>query len=180
MTLPATEEFRFVARGSLRVGSQVSRQNHRDAVRAALLPGLLVVVALGASACGGADSTDLPRRTVVPAGPRESPTATASPTSGRRALRAGPPRTPAALLEHIAGRRIKVAGRTIRIDAGTVTCGGLGRPSQRRHDKPAWTRFRCIQPTFPSGSVAGPDLVFVVQSVPPRDLVVTRRHFTSY
>ena len=57
---------------------------------------------------------------------------------------------------------------------------GLGRPSQRRHDEPAWTQFRCIQPTFPSGSVAGPDLVFVVQSVPPRDLVVTRRHFTSY
>jgi len=158
----------------------VSSQNHRDAVQAALLPGLLVAAALGVSACGGAESTDLPRATVTPAGPRETATATASPTPGRHELRAGPPRTPAALLEHIAGRRIKVAGRTIRIDAGTATCDGLGRPSQRRHDEPAWTRFRCIQPTFPSGSVAGPDLVFVVQSVPPRDLVVTRRHFTSY
>jgi hypothetical protein len=158
----------------------VSRQNHRNAVQAALLPGLLVAAALGASACGGADSTDLPRGTATPAGPRESAPATASPTPGRRALRRGPPLTPTALLNHIDGRRIKMAGRTIRIDASTVTCGGLGRPSQRRQDKRAWTRFRCIQPTFPSGSVAGPDLIFVVQSVAPRDLVVTRRHFTTY
>jgi hypothetical protein len=161
----------------------VSRQNHRDAVQAALLPGLLIAATLGASACGsggGAGSTDLPRGTATPVGPRESPTAPASRTPGRRALRPGPPRTPEALLKHIAGRRIKAAGRTIRIDAGTVTCGGLGRPSRRRQDKPAWTVFRCIQPTFPPGSVAGPDLIFVVQSVAQRELVVTRRYFTSY
>lgn len=149
-------------------------------MQAALLPGLLVAAALGASACGGAGSTDLPRRTATPAGSRNSPTATASPTPGRRALRPGPPRTPDALHKHIAGRRIKAARRTIRIDAGTVACVGLGRPSQRRQHKPAWTRFRCIQPTFPPGSVAGPDLILVVQSVAPRNLVVTRRHFTSY
>ena len=157
----------------------MSRHNYRDAVQAALLPGLMVAAALGAGACGGGDSADLPRR-ATPAGSHESPTAAASPAPGRRALRPGMPWTSDALLKHIAGRRIKAAGRTIRIDAGTVTCGGLGRPSKRGQDKPAWTLFRCIQPTFRSGSVAGPDLIFVVASVAPRKLVVTRRHFTSY
>jgi hypothetical protein len=82
--------------------------------------------------------------------------------------------------KRIAGRGIALARGTIRIDADTVTCGGLGRPVSRRHDQLRWTRFRCIQPTFPPGSVVRPDLVFVVQSVAPRDLVVTRRHLTSY
>jgi len=84
------------------------------------------------------------------------------------------------VLRRIVGRQIKAAGRTIRIEADTVTCGGLGRSSPGRKNRLAWTRFRCIQPTFPPGSVAGPDLIFVVRSAAPRDLVVTRPHFTSY
>jgi hypothetical protein len=141
-------------------------------VQAALLSGLLVTAALGASACGGARDTG--------AGPGVSPTATTSPTAGGHELRLGPPRTPDAVLKRISGRRIEAAGQTIRVDASTVTCGGLGRPSQRDQANLSWTRFRCIQPTFPPGSVAGPDLIFVVQSVAPHDLVVTRRRFTSY
>ena len=166
------------ALGSFRIGTPVSRHSHRAAVQAALLAGPLVAAALGASACGGG-STDPPRQ-ATPATPRKSPVASPSPASGSRALQPGPPWTRDALLEHLAGRRIRANGRTVRIDAGTVTCGGLGRPSRDRRDKPAWTAFRCTQPTFPSGSVAGPDLIFVVQSVAPRKLVVTRRHFTSY
>jgi hypothetical protein len=159
----------------------VSRKNHGDAVRAALLPTLLVVAVLGAGACGGgAGNTEVPRSGATPAGPEQSPSAAASPTPSGRAISAGPPRTPDAILRHIAGRRIKAAGRTIRIDADTVTCGGLGRASRRHLNRLAWTRFSCIQPTFPPGSVAGPDLIFVVQSVAPRDLVVTTRHLTSY
>ena len=156
----------------------MSTHNHRDAVPAALLAGLLVAAALGASACGGG-STDPPRQ-ASPASPRKSPVAPASEASGSGALQPGPPWTRDALLEHLAGRRIRANGRTIRVDAGTVTCGGLGRPTRDRRDEPAWTAFRCSQPTFPSGSVAGPDLIFVVQSVAPRRLVVTRRHLTSY
>jgi len=167
------------ARGSLEA-DRVSRQHHGHAARAALLPSLLIAVALGASACGGTGDTDAPRPKATPAGHGEKAVPTASPSPSARALQPGPPRTPDAVLRRIAGRRIKVAGRTIRVDADTVTCDGLGRPSQRRGDQRTWTRFRCIQPTFPPGSVAGPDLIFVVQSVPPRDLVVTRRYLTSY
>jgi hypothetical protein len=151
-----------------------------DAVQAALLAALLFPATLGTSACGDAGTTDAPRRTATPAGARESHTATVSPSPSGRALRTGPPRTADAVLRHIAGRRIKAAGRTIRIQSHTVTCGGLGRPSRRRRDRPAWIRFRCIQPTFPPGSTAGPDLILVVRSVAPHRLVVTRRYLTSY
>jgi hypothetical protein len=73
--------------------------------------------------------------------------------------------------------------------------GGRTNDPHRRRHRHLWRRgppvattktnpdgpvFRCIQPTFPSGSVAGLDLIFIVQSVAPRNLVVTRRHFTSY
>ena len=147
-------------------------------MQAALLTTLLVAAVLGG--CGGGGSTDAPRPTATPAGARQSPGAAASPNPSGRALSPGPPRTPDAILRHFAGRRIKAAGRTIRIDAATVTCGGLGRPLRRRRDRLAWTRFSCIQPTFPPGSVAGPDLIFVVQSVAPRDLVVTERRLARY
>jgi hypothetical protein len=150
-----------------------------DAVQAALLAALFPAM-LGANACGDGGSTDAPRTTATPSGARESHVATASPSPSGRALRTGPPRTPDAVLRHIAGRRIKAAGRTIRIQSDTVTCGGLGRPSRRRRARPAWIRFECIQPTFPPGSIAGPDLIFVVRSVAPHRLVVTRRHLTSY
>jgi hypothetical protein len=160
-------------------GPRVSRNYHADAVRAALLLTLMVVAVLSAGACGGG-GTDAGRPTVSPPDPRRTPSPTASPTPGERALQPGPPLTPDAILRHIAGRRIKAAGRTIRVDAATVTCGGLGRPSRRRRDELAWTRFRCIQPTFPAGAIVGPDLIFVVHSVAPRDLVVTRRYLTSY
>jgi hypothetical protein len=146
----------------------------------ALIAALLFLATLGASACGDGGTTDAPGKTTTPAGARESQTATATPSPSGRALQTGPPRTRDAVLRHIAGRRVKAAGRTIRIQSDTVTCGGVGRPSRRRRDRPAWTRFSCIQPTFPSGSIVGPDLIFVVQSVAPHRLVVTRRHLASY
>jgi len=149
-------------------------------VQAALVVALLLPATLGASACGDGGGVEAPRRTATPAGARESRTPTASPSPSGRAIRTGPPRTLEAVLRHIAGRRIKAAGRRIRIRSDTVTCGGVGRPSRRRRDRPAWTRFRCIQPTFPPGSIAGPDLIFVVRSAAPHRLVVTRRHLTRY
>jgi hypothetical protein len=129
-------------------------------------------VLLGVTACGGGSGSDSPRRTATPA--------VASPTPGGSAVPPGPPRTLRAVLGDIRGRAIEADGRTVRVDPRTVVCGGVGRPSGRRHGRPAWTRFRCIQPTFPAGSVAGPDLIFTVRSVPPGDFVVTDRHFTSY
>jgi hypothetical protein len=109
------------------------------------------------------------------------PTATASPTPGRSAgAPSGPPRTHDAVVRAVAGRRIRAGGRSVRIDPGTVACGGIGDPVAHVGAAAAWQRFRCIQPTFPAGSVAGPDLVFTVASVAPRRFVIERARLTSY
>jgi hypothetical protein len=149
-------------------------------VQAALVPCLLIAAALGVGACDGAGGTGDARGTAPPTGNGGRPVVPASTTPTERGVQPGRPRTPQAVVRGISGRRIALAGRTIRIDADTVTCGGSGRPAGRRGRQLMWTRFRCVQPTFPPGKVVGPDLVLVVQSVAPRDLVVTRRHLTSY
>ena len=77
------------------------------------------------------------------------------------------------------GRRLRVGDGRVRIDAATLTCGGIGR-GRRVHGERAWRRFRCIQPTFPAGAVAGPDAVFVVASTARRGLVVTERRLVGY
>jgi hypothetical protein len=106
--------------------------------------------------------------------------ASAAPATPPAASEPGPPRTHDELLAAIGGRHIRVDGHTIRIDRATVACGGIDRAAGRVHGRPAWTRFSCIQPTFPRGSVAGPDLDFVVESAAPHRLVVVRRRLTSY
>jgi hypothetical protein len=68
----------------------------------------------------------------------------------------------------------------IRVDASTVTCDGTGGPAGRRGGKPTWRQFRCIQPTFPPGSVAGPDAIFVAEPVDRTRLRVTDRRLTAY
>jgi hypothetical protein len=137
---------------------------------------LLVVVIsalLGASACGGG------------AGPRPAatPRANTSPVSGPRA---GDTPAPSAawthdtVLRRIAGQRIVVGGRTVAVDPSTVVCGGLGAPAATRRGRAAWARFRCVQPTFPPGSVVGPDAIFFVQPTGPRDFKVTGARLTRY
>jgi hypothetical protein len=147
------------------------------AVRAALIAALL----LSAGACGGADGSR--RGTPVPAhrspAVSASPTASASATPAESAPRPGPPRTHDTVVRRIVGRRVAVDGRVVRIDADTVVCTGLG-AARRVHGQAAWTRFRCLQPTFPAGSVAGPDLIFVVESVASGRLSVTQARLTSY
>jgi hypothetical protein len=66
----------------------------------------------------------------------------------------------------------------VRIDRDTVTCGGLGAPADG--SEPAWTRFRCVQPTFPAGALAGPDAVFVVRVTGRRTFAVSGARFTTY
>jgi hypothetical protein len=70
-------------------------------------------------------------------------------------------------------------GQTLGIDPATLTCGGVGVPTTRVHGEPAWIRFRCVQPTFPPGSVAGPDLIFIVEPSRARTPVVSERRLTS-
>ena len=128
---------------------------------------------VGTAACGHAGRAPAGRpSTSTSAGAMREPPET--PGGGRPAW------THAALVRRLDGRRIEVEGRSVRIDAGTVTCGGLGRPKARIHDEPAWTRFRCLQPTFTAGGPAGPDAIFFVEPTGSNSFAVSGQRFTSY
>jgi hypothetical protein len=135
------------------------------------LLGLVVLAVVGACACGGG-------KAAPHAAPRPAQHGTATP-----ATRAGRPSvawTHAELLRRLAGRRIVVAGRGVRIDPATVVCGGVGPSQTVRAGQPAWARFRCLQPTFPPGSVVGPDAIFVVRVTGRRTFAVTGARLTRY
>jgi hypothetical protein len=126
---------------------------------------LLVVAAalLAAAACGGGG-----RR------PHPPPTPSASPAAAPRVAW-----THAAVLRRIAGHRVVAGGRTIQIDPDTVTCDGLGAAETRRGEA-AWVKFRCVQPTFPPGSVAGPDAIFEVLPTGAETFTVANAQLTHY
>jgi hypothetical protein len=129
---------------------------------------VVVVAVIGAGACGGGGA---PKHRPAKPTPTPSPAQTAE----------GPVTTwtHATVLRRIAGRRIAVAGKSVRIDPATVTCGGIGAPV-RRNGHREWARFRCLQPTFPPGSVVGPDAIFTVQPGGPRGFTVADARFTRY
>jgi hypothetical protein len=142
---------------------------------------VLLAAVLAALACGGDGSARdaAPTRTPdagEPAPAERTPEPTAAPEPARRAVAW----TRAELLRRFAGRRLRVDGRAVRIDRATVTCGGMGAAAGRRGGRPAWTRFRCVQPTFPAGALAGPDAVFVVEPTGRRTFAVTERRLTEY
>jgi hypothetical protein len=126
---------------------------------------VLVVALLGAGACGGGAPKHRP---VKP-----------TPSPGRAASGPVTTWTHATVLRRIAGRRVAVAGNTVRIDPATVTCGGIGAPV-RRDGRREWSRFRCVQPTFPPGSVVGPDAIFTVHPAGSRRFTVTDTRLTRY
>jgi hypothetical protein len=147
------------------------------AVRFALAVGLSLLLAPVAACDRSGDpspraaGTSTPTRT--PAEPK--PPATSAPAPA-----AGPAWTRAAVMRRLDGRRITVDGRAIRIDRATLVCGGIGRPSHRRRGRLVWVRFRCVQPTFPPGAVAGPDAILVVAPAGRRRLVVLESRLTGY
>lgn len=146
---------------------------------------LVTVLSTGTAACGGGGSPSQ-----KPA-PREAGGATmargATTTKGRSAP---PPERPATgrsvawthaeLLRRLEGHSVRVERRVVPIDRDTVTCGGDGPPTSHRRRQPEWTRFRCVQPTFPAGVLAGPDLVFIVAPTGRRSFAVSGQRFTSY
>jgi hypothetical protein len=79
----------------------------------------------------------------------------------------------------LSGRIIHVEGRRVAVDQTTITCGGVGR-AQRRNHTLAWTGFRCVQPTFPAGAIAGPDAVFDVYPTGLRSLHIAAARFARY
>jgi hypothetical protein len=140
---------------------------------------LVTILGLLSTACGD-DSPDQrtgsPSARDTPAPSTPTPTPTATPEGDRK----GVAWTYAKVLERLAGHRLRVDGRRVQIDPQTVTCGGVGRPASRKGGKPAWTSFRCVQPTFPARSVAGPDAILIVEPTGRRSFAVTSRRLTRY
>lgn len=154
----------------------MSAYRHGEHRSPAALVVALALVALPAIACD--DATPRPSPTAAPDSTRE-----AMPAHGTPDPRPEPRRTAWTLrgvLRRLDGRRIPVGERSVRLDRDTIACGGVSRAEPRAHAKPAWTRFRCVQPTFPPGSVAGPDAIFVVEPTGRRTFVVTGARFSRY
>jgi hypothetical protein len=148
-----------------------------------VLPPLLFVV-LAASGCGGQENP----RAAAP--DRERGAAAATPTpqpagAGRSGEKAsaekrspitGPRR--GYLMRRLAGRRIRVGPKTVRIDPETLACGRAG--TKRGADRRLRIQLRCVQPTFDTGAVAGPDATFLVHPTRAGRLVITDARLTSY
>jgi hypothetical protein len=154
-----------------------------------VLAPLLFVVALVPAGCGGQDGSrttpsrdrdrgtgaQTAKRAQTPASEAEPPSEKDSPGKTQSPV-AGPTR--ATIMRRLDGRRIRVDHKSVKIDRQTLTCGRAGTTRASRHR----TRIRlsCVQPTFPAGSVAGPDAIFFVHPTPAGRLVITNTHFTSY
>jgi hypothetical protein len=83
------------------------------------------------------------------------------------------------LVQRLSGKHIVVGAKKVVIRADTLTCEGEGRPVFRTGAR-MWKHFRCTQPTFPPGSLVGPDAIFRVHVVGRTKFVITDAHFTHY
>ncbi|HWT22604.1 MAG TPA: hypothetical protein VN213_03780, partial [Solirubrobacteraceae bacterium] len=133
------------------------------------------VLLVAVSGCGDDGSSRTADRAATP-------TATSTPAAGpaggtppRREAGSAVAWTRAEVLARLHGRTLRVEGRAVRLDRETITCAGLGAERERRRGASAWTRFRCIQPTFPPGGVAGPDAIVIVRPTGARTFAVTAR-----
>jgi hypothetical protein len=83
------------------------------------------------------------------------------------------------LMRTLGGSRIRVEGRVVRLDAGTLTCSGEG-GGRARAGRHVWTDFSCIQPTFPPGQLVGPDAIFRVRVLGPAKFLIRDASFSRY
>jgi hypothetical protein len=158
----------------------MSSSRHAGGAAAPPLYTLMLVLAALTASCGDRDA--LPAAQTPAADPSASPATRKPPEdepAARQQDRAGS-MTHAALIRRLDGRRLRVGKRVVRVDRATVTCGGVGRPAGRSDGEPAWSRFRCLQPTFPAGSVAGPDVIFIATPTGGGAVQISVSGFTRY
>jgi hypothetical protein len=152
-----------------------ARLHGSGALRAELIGALISVAAL--LGCGDSGNSGEDARPTARDGGRPTSRAPAAPT---RPQASHPPGiTREAVLRRLRGRRVAVGDRRVALDHGTLTCVGLGRPG-RAGRAPTWSRFRCVQPTFPPGTVVGPDIVFFVEPRRGRAMRVSGARLTRY
>jgi hypothetical protein len=85
----------------------------------------------------------------------------------------------AKLERRLAGETIRVAGRRVRLEAGTLTCGGEG-PGRPGAGVRIFAHFSCINPTFPPGQLVGPDALFRVHVTGRTTIRLTGKSFSGY
>ncbi len=140
------------------------------------LTALLFAVALAMAGCGG---NDAPRKTPSPERDTGTSAPAPSPTEAPATEEEAPPVAgpgPAAVMRRLDGRRIRVRRTEVVIDRDTLACGRARDAGGRRKR----IRLRCVQPTFPAGSLVGPDATFFVHENPAGRLVITGARLTSY
>lgn len=85
----------------------------------------------------------------------------------------------AKLERRLAGETIRVEGRRVRLEAGTLTCGGEG-PGRPGAGVRIFAHFSCINPTFPPGQLVGPDALFRVHVTGRTTIRLTGKSFSRY
>jgi hypothetical protein len=85
----------------------------------------------------------------------------------------------AKLERRLAGETIRVAGRRVRLEAGTLTCGGEG-PGRPGAGVRIFAHFSCINPTFPPGQLVGPDALVRVHVTGRTTIRLTGKSFSGY
>jgi hypothetical protein len=147
-----------------------ARVHFGGALRAARLATIAMIVALVGCAGGAGDDG---QRDPATTADRSMPKAVRRPAPA-------PAMTRQAVMRRLRGRRVVVSDRRVPLDPATLTCVGVGRP--RRHGgAPAWSRFHCVQPTFPPGQTVGPDVVFLAETTATRGgLRLVGARLTSY
>ena len=85
----------------------------------------------------------------------------------------------AKLERRLTGETIRVEGRQVRLEAGTLTCGGEG-PGRPGAGVRVFAHFSCINPTFPPGQLVGPDALFRVHVTGRTTIRLTGKSFSRY
>jgi hypothetical protein len=146
----------------------MSARLHVGGALRAELQAVLIIAVAGILGCGGGDAETgptEPQRVITVPPPAARPPA--------------PRLTHAAVLRRLRGRRVRVGHRRVRLDPATLTCVGVGTRggTGRAH---TWTRFRCVQPTFPPGATVGPDVIFFVEPGRHGTLKIGQSRLTRY
>jgi hypothetical protein len=167
------------------VTAAVSRSfRHQHALRVLALH---VVVGAVLSACAGRHEAGptTPQAATETRPATETTSSAATATVGETtSVEAQPPHRHAfwsleKLVRRLAGNPIRVEGRAVRLDAGTLTCSGDG-DGRWQAGRRVWAHFSCIQPTFPPGEFAGPDALFHAHATGQASFVITDASFSRY
>ena len=149
--------------------------------------GVLLAVGVYSSSCAGDREAGTPRQPTATAQETQSAAPSATTETTETETTAGETNEEPAhghafwslakLERRLAGETIRVEGRRVRLEPGTLTCGGerRGRPGAGVR---VFAHFSCISPTFPPGELVGPDALFRVHVTGRKTIRLTGKSFS--